>query len=52
MQPHTPKGDGPQRERPLQKSMFLPEHYPPTPPLHPQQSNDHTSYTQLKRSLI
>jgi hypothetical protein len=55
MQGHTPKEPipPPSRERPLQKSMFLPEQYPPpAPPLHSQQSNDHHSFNQLKRSLI
>ena len=40
---HTPKEpippNYPTRDRPLQKSMFLPEHYPPAPPSHTQPSN-------------
>lgn len=52
---HTPKEPIPPnnymtRDRPLQKSMFLPEHLPPTAP-HPPNSNE-SSFNPLKRSLI
>lgn len=42
------------RERPLQKSMFLPEHYPPQNVIHPiqQQPGEFTLFNPMKRSLL
>lgn len=51
MQPTTPK-EGQHRERPLQKSMFLPE-FQPQPLLHPRpQPLENIHYNPLKRSSM
>lgn len=52
MQPHTPKGDGAQRERPLQKSMFLPEYQPPPLIQSRPQPLENIHYNPLKRSSM
>ena len=56
MQTNPPKEpQPPNRERPLQKSMFLPDQYPPQTFMHsmPQQNpGEFPQYNPMKRSLL
>jgi len=52
MQSNTPKGDAPQRERPLQKSMFLPEFQAQPIVQQRPQPLENIHYNPMKRSSM